>query len=470
MEVKSSSLLGHKLRCFDVSISSGRRPGTEYEGEVTRDDFLLSASEDGTAKLWRIKSSEGGSLSGKCEHTFMHSKDDEVLRAAFIDEERVICTAGADGKVIVWSESQAAEEIKSSSGKGTQVVKYKRHYQQACTLSHGEGQLYVCEKLVDKQLAHEVGLSGSIMTAADDVLYIWDLGLNASADPRTWTFDSIVDKSSGAAYGGPRNEENVAYIFDAKPFHRESRMLAVALSDGSVRIVDTSTTKNKPDKAESGSSISNVHVGADGDICVNVASMVARLSSSSQGSAPPHVTGLAVSEDDRFLVVSLGDGKVAVLNFKDGLKAAPCLVDLITAHTASCFGILFLDNGDDEETGASGSSASSTISTKRRRVSRSLRCVTWSSDGSVALWNLGDLVQTGGQTLTSLPAPEAGRVPESRVTMPGNTPVYACRAAHGNGGAGVYLACGGGSGSAGFLGIPIHLVSVPPAPAPAVAA
>lgn len=453
MEVKST-LLGHKLRCFDVTTYSGRWKETEPGGAMSG-GFLLSASEDGTAKLWRISSSDDGSINAKCEHTFIHSKDDEVLRVAFIGGENVICTAGADGKVIVWSETKPVEEVYDKGGKGT-VVNYKRHYQQACTLSHGEGQLYVCEKLVDRQTAREDGMSGSIMTAADDMLYIWDLGLNASADPRTWTFDSIVDKSSGGeAYGGARNEENVAYIFDAKPCHKDPRTLAVALSDGTVRIVDTSSPRDKPVKAEEVAEKSRIRVAADGEGCINVASVVAQLNPSSQGGQPPHVTGVALSKDDQFLVVCLGDGKVVVLHFENGLKSAPRLVDLITAHTSSCYGALFLDDGPCHDAAESSSSSS-----KKRRVIQPLRCVTWSSDGSVAVWNLSDL-QNGAPSLTSLPAPEAGRTPENRVTMPNNTPVYACHAADEQAG-GTYLACGGGGGKAGFMGIPIHLVSIPP--------
>ena len=95
--------------------------------------------------------------------------ESEVLRATFIDGARVICCCGADGKAVLWR--QVAEEARS-----------EKMYKRVCELDHGDGQIYVCEKLggenFETALASEDdrgSISGAILTGVDDKLYLWDL-------------------------------------------------------------------------------------------------------------------------------------------------------------------------------------------------------------------------------------------------------------------------------------------------------
>ena len=378
----------------------------------------------------------------------MHCKEDEVLRVSFVDGIKVICTAGADGNVIVWAESKPAEPIFDQEG--TKVVNHKRHYHKVCTLGHGEGQVYVCERLhaPSPTTTSSEGLSGGIITAADNMLYLWDLGLNAVSEPRTWTFQNLAN-GYDKAYGGPRNEENMAFIFDAKSSNRQPEVLVVALSDGTVRVVDISEESGEKEKRN--------------DMCINVASTIAKLNPSSLGGAPPHVTMVALSKDDEFLMVCLGDGKVGVFFFEEGLNAPPYLVDLITAHTSSCFGAAFLDSpvvSRDDDDGDNNPDKENK-GKKRGRVHESLQCVTWSSDGTIALWNLLDLQEGNNKPLVTLPPPEVWRAPTNRLALPSNAPVYCCHPMSHPSGL-HYLACGGGSGKPGLMGTPLYLVTVPP--------
>ncbi len=228
-------MVGHQRRSFDCRLWSDMA----RERSNQRSLQCLTASEDGTVKLWEVSS-------GKCEYTFKHSKDSEVLRACFIEGARVLCVCGADGKAAVWKEV----------ADGTPE---KRKYERVCELDHGEGQIYVCEKLGGNnfETAHNAdderaALSGAILTGADDKLYLWDLAHHDTIEPNCWSFQSLQHYKkeqntldggeNGESFGGPRNEEDMAFIFDAKPSSTDQWKIAVALSDSSVRIINVATT------------------------------------------------------------------------------------------------------------------------------------------------------------------------------------------------------------------------------------
>ena len=136
-------LLGHKGRCFDVRYS--------YDGNV-----LLTASEDGTAILWDLHTQ-------KIKSALVHNKESEVLRATFLDRQTsLVATGGADGRAIVWkTELDNNSSSSSSSRSGSKYTKQ-------LILQHEKtSQIYACESLSDH--------SSNLVTAADSVLYLWDL-------------------------------------------------------------------------------------------------------------------------------------------------------------------------------------------------------------------------------------------------------------------------------------------------------
>ncbi len=143
-----------------------------------------------------------------------HSSTSEVLRAAFVDEERLICTSGADGYVKVWQTGIA------------------ERYTEVASLEHGSTeQVYVCEPFCS------TGGSSALLTAAGNSVHLWDLQ-SATAGNECHIDERHFYSESKTSYGGPRNPDNVAYIFDAKACQNVSSPLyhtvAAALSDGSV--------------------------------------------------------------------------------------------------------------------------------------------------------------------------------------------------------------------------------------------
>lgn len=237
-------------------------------------------------------------------------------------QSSLITTCGADGNAIIWKIenenndnysnnvlSQSENNQKSSSisstissnsnGKnnnsGSSNSRNNIKIYKKAVLSHSQSQIYACESLdVNKSSSSSSSL---LMTAADSVLYLWDVNnsfnyspdkifennkndsanrlnskveentnnnntinnntlttsisststKNNNAPIHTWTIktDTIFSQStknnSGSLsenFGGPRNPENQIFIFDAKINPCNSNIIAVALSDGTVRQID----------------------------------------------------------------------------------------------------------------------------------------------------------------------------------------------------------------------------------------
>jgi len=477
MQLKST-LIGHKFRCFDVRLSNG----------ANKEDplLLLTASEDGTAKLWDIEKH-------KCLFTFKHNKDCEVLRVAFLSSNgSSVVTCGADGKAIVWG---------SREGTG---LSGRRKYEQVCSLDHGDAQIYVCEisecaRLLPCTPATSTafdGVSGTesdkardctdntpprspgehtfLLTAADDRLYIWDLSRTATSLPRVWTFRSAANGGMPSApdaaavegegdqeivspptsYGGPRNVDNAAYIFDAKCSPKDPHKVAVALSDGTIRILNThpGTKPNaavdteaaldirklisqlQPNKPENGDA-ANLEKHASTE------AVTGTDGASEMESPAPHATGVGWTTDARSLVVALGDGSILVLDVNGKVYTGRAL---LCGHSRGCFGVTCMAAFHALDT------ASASPGSKRKMVDREQnrsRALSWSSDGSICEWDLFDRGVV--------------REPLQRFQI-NKYPIYSCAVSspHLHTEEGALIVCAGGEGGStgGFLGTPVHLV------------
>lgn len=179
----SALLLGHRGRCFDVRVS----------GDGLK---ALTASEDGCVKLW-------GLVQRTCIATLQHSSDAEALRCCFLPCSSSLVSCGSDGRALVW-------------GQGGRLL---------AELSHGSDQIYACEPVPD---------SASLLTAADDAVFVWDL--NSPAEPLS---ARRFEAAGGNGFGGvERNPDNRAYVFDLAVSPCDHSSFAAALSDGSVRVQD----------------------------------------------------------------------------------------------------------------------------------------------------------------------------------------------------------------------------------------
>jgi len=465
-----STLIGHKFRCFDVRLSKGASADAPL--------LLLTASEDGTAKLWDIQKHT-------CLFTFKHNTECEVLRVAFLNSDGTcVITCGADGKAIVWGYKD------SQSG--------RRKYEPVCSLDHGDAQIYVCEVTGTAEFSPSItvppfvsGAASSdesakqtectgkpmpllgertfLLTAADDRLYTWDLSSTATALPRVWTFISAANGglshakeqdtsesgenggNSATSYGGPRNAENTAYIFDAKSSPKDPHKVAVALSDGSIRILNTrcSTEPNAAVDTEAAldirtiisqlklkeindgsASLSQEGIQSEGVQCAD--------SAPEEETPSPHATGVSWSADSRNLLVALGDGGILVLDVNGNVYTGRAF---LCGHSRGCFGVTCMTVHPSDDASESG--------VKRKftdQEQQSSRALSWSSDGTICEWNLLDCGVI--------------REPIQRIQIH-KYPIYSCAlSAHDVHAEGALIACAGGEGGStgGFLGTPVHVV------------
>jgi WD40 repeat protein len=206
----TNMLIGHQGRCFDLRFP--RFVPGEGNSELS-DSWLLSASEDGTAKLWNTDMK-------KCVHTFHHNKSCEVLRAAFLfpaeQHQNLICTSGSDGKSIIWR-----YENSSSTEKPVPIH----------TLAHQneESQVYVTESNEQDP--------NSLLTAADHQLFVWNI--EYSSYNKIFTKEFYLKDKEGVLFGGEnRNPNAEAYVFDAKWSLENSNVVNAILSDNTMKLID----------------------------------------------------------------------------------------------------------------------------------------------------------------------------------------------------------------------------------------
>jgi len=262
-----------------------------------------------------------------------------------------LCTGGADGVAHVWQEGRD-----------------ERSFSQVASFEHDGEQLYACELLGD-----------GLLTAAGDCIKLWSL--NAPSAPTEWRFLAHGGEEAARVFGGPRNPDACVYVFDAAPCPAAPHLLAAALSDATVRVLDM---------REGGPGVV-MEVGGG------------------------HATSVAWSDDGRAVIVAGGKGQVSVWSASERKR-----VQQVQAHRRAAYGARFVD--------AAGT-----------------RCLSWSSDGSLALWDVGPSV------------PEAREA--ARLEL-GGFPVLA--AAHHRDTGAVLIGGGGGGTASGFMGVPVHLAALSP--------
>ena len=160
---------------------------------------------------------------------------DEVLRVAWSGDAAHLATGGADGVAKLW-------RVGSDPTADWPCV---------AALEHGEGkQIYALQYLQQQQQQQPAGDTASegqlLLTAVDDTVALWDVGVEELA--QSWTFPTV---GCGPGHGGAkRNPDETVDVFDvavspttsaeaaSAPGGGREGLLAVALGDGSVRVLD----------------------------------------------------------------------------------------------------------------------------------------------------------------------------------------------------------------------------------------
>ncbi|CAM9716132.1 unnamed protein product [Discosporangium mesarthrocarpum] len=377
-KARQRRLIGHQSRTFDFQFHPS-------------EDFAVSASEDGTARVWDLQNS-------KCVAT-LKGHTDEVLRVSWAlpatETAVTLATGSADGTVRLWG-------LPRGQGAVRRAGKY-RHLECLGQLSHRgpglDGQVYSCHFLPGgSEALGSCGLSANLLTASDSSLHFWDVGTQSRVSQRR------LLKVGEHSIGGGRNPSDLPFVFDTKI--GAGGALAVALSDGTVRVGDLRCTTT-----------------SDNDFVLHAAS-----------NAP--LTGLCWSADGETLVSCAGDGKVTV--WDTSMWAARAV---FCGHEKPVYGAAFYPSDQQrqnhfrEHQGTGGQEGRALGG-----LGPSSLLLSWSSDGTIMAWDC---------------ATASGRVDSPLATMnTGGFNIFHC-ALSGDGNR-LAVAGGGGTPSA-FVGMPVRL-------------
>lgn len=318
--------------------------------------------------------------------------------AAGANDSVCIATGSADGTVRLWG--IPGEEVDSGDGKtgmeryeSLKVVGQLRHRNQAKGL---DGQVYSCHFIHDP-----AGPSGAaamrLLTASDSSVHLWDVETHKRVE--TQALSKVGDHS----IGGERNPGDACFVFDARPRPGSgSSVLAVALSDGTVRVGDI------------------LQEGGHAEVL--------------RGPSNTHLTSLAWSEDGTVLVSCGGNGTVTVWDARTWRPRS-----VLSGHSRPVYGAAFYPVPNSGVAAAVAAAASGRESSPQLLLS-------WSSDETVCAWDV--TTATGDST-----------PPMATLAMEEGFPVYSCSVSPD--GRKLAVAGGGGGGQkAGFLGVPIKLVDL----------
>lgn len=230
-----------------------------------------------------------------------------------------ICTCGADGNAIIWRYS------------GTS-------YEKLTNLPHGDSQIYACEVIQSSNNPNDSPTN--LITAADNEVILWNLE-HSHVEPQKWVFNAFnhlteCGSDNNGNFGGSRNPDNIAYVFDVKVPIQNSSIISVALSDGTIRICD-------------------LRLGQDENILMPTFS----LSMGRNGQIP--ATSVTWNAAGTTLLASTGSGDVDIIDLRSSGDVATRAV--LRAHKKACYGASFYDTGNT-------------------------KCISWSSDQSIKLWNV----------------------------------------------------------------------------------
>ncbi|CAM9576501.1 unnamed protein product [Choristocarpus tenellus] len=316
-------LIGHQARTFDF----------QFHGS---EDCAVSASEDGTGRVWDLDSS-------KCIAT-LKGHTAEVLRASWappdIEWGTTLATGSADGTVRLWGVSQG------SSGM-TGVGKYRK-LKCVGQLSHKgsglDGQVYSCQ-FIPSSIQGVNGIPQvSLLTASDSSVHLWDV----TTQKRLVQYQ--LKKIGENSIGGGRNPSDLPFVFDTKI--GKGGMLAIALSDGTVRVDDLRC----------------------GGISSTTEHQVVL-----QAASETHLTGLCWSADGNSMVSCAGDGTINIWDVRTWMTRA-----VLHGHTRPVYGAAFFPTCDHrlQQDGGQESGLSA-----RQPVDRPSLLLSWSTDGTILAWD-----------------------------------------------------------------------------------
>ena len=152
-------------------------------------------------------------------------------------ENLFLATGGADGRAKLWRPFKQIVPLA--------ILDFHNEYN-----TDDQVQIY-CLQFIEKWLHRKNVPYKALLTSENDYLHVWsptpldasDVGISSVLKEsliqmhRIWSFRFEQNHIDSAAFGGDRNPNRINYVFDAS-FCEETYILAVALSDGTIRLLD----------------------------------------------------------------------------------------------------------------------------------------------------------------------------------------------------------------------------------------
>lgn len=252
--------------------------------------YLATASEDSTIRIWHVQShklvttlSEGMDTNYEClrvawlkirsenesTNNSQQSGDIDDNDNVGVVEKYVLASGGADGIVRLWSAVQKKnDEAEQNNNKlDWTCVGSLNHFH---TEDEERPQIYALQFIQSPSYPN----LDLLLTSAHDSIYLWNIIIDnddSKTSESTETsqykqnkkfnnkrkflcnlsiqFSHLEDGSKTNQFGGQRNPENELYVFDAS-YNEASDLLAVALSDGTCRVIPLASAVDEDNDAD----------------------------------------------------------------------------------------------------------------------------------------------------------------------------------------------------------------------------
>ncbi len=278
---KWKSCIGHKETIFGLSFSPSGK-------------WLATASQDSTIGIWNVETqSRVAQLRG-------HSEEYECLRVAWSSDTK-LASAGADGCVKIWEKETDESGHKWSTavtlnhckshcdGKVNPTFQSENSLKKIVEIPNEDTedtdgrekeedstnvpQIYTLQFIEEWHLSDTYACENILMTSSDDYIHLWSAndyekimdinftslemgyggvfvdfvsseyvnsastnGPNGTKQNQKFLFP-MNTSSTNKPFGGPRNPENLIFVFDAS-YCANNGLLGVALSDGTLRLLN----------------------------------------------------------------------------------------------------------------------------------------------------------------------------------------------------------------------------------------
>ena len=227
-------------------VNDGEKEEEEEEEDVADGvPLLATASEDSCVRLWDVAASARVGGGGRqCVGVLATTPEDEALRVSWSPDARLVAAGTAKGKLYLWQNplllrdrlNHAAESRAGSS-------EMPGHAVEAWEPLPLSGQIYVCDFAPTSWASGTAG--GSVLVGHDDLLQEIDV---ATRKPVwSWRVASLPgqdEEAARVAFGGDRNPDDTDFVFDAAFAPGSDKLLAAAVSDGTVRLVDRASASD----------------------------------------------------------------------------------------------------------------------------------------------------------------------------------------------------------------------------------